>query len=122
MNCKFWLTVGATLLSGAAPAFAAWDRAWMKNLNSDVVAQVEIALRRGETKAKNCFQVLQVSPRGAVKLSAVVDGSKMRIIETVVQAPYANTVVENCLKRAFIGEMVLPFDGEPRSVMVTFDP
>lgn len=122
MNGKFWLAVGATMLCGTAPAFAAWDRAWMKNLSSDVVAQFEIALRRGETKAKNCFQVLSVSPRGAVKLSVIFDGRRGRITETAVQAPYAGSAVEACLKRAFIGEIVLPFDGEPRSVLVTFDP
>jgi hypothetical protein len=122
MNGKFWLTVGPVVLASTAPALAAWDRAWTKNLSSDVVAQFEIALRRGETKAKNCFQVLQIPPRGAVKLSVVFDGNKGRLTETVVQAPYADTAIEACLKRSFIGEIVLPFDGEPRTVKVTFDP
>jgi hypothetical protein len=122
MRGKFWLTVWAIVLVCTAPALAAWDRAWTKNLNSDVVAQFEISLRRGETKAKNCFQTLPVTARGPVKLSVVFDGNRGRIIETVVQAPYADTVVTACLRRAFIGEIILPFDGEPRTVMVTFDP
>lgn len=55
-------------------------------------------------------------------MSVVVDGNRGRITEAAVQAPYADSIVENCLKRGFIGEIVSPFDGPPRKVMVTFDP
>jgi hypothetical protein len=117
---KFWMTVWAVLLAG--PAWATWDRAWTKGLSADVIAQFEIALGRGETKGKRCFPLLEEPSRGPVKLRVIFDGSKGRSTDAEVQAPYAGSKVEACLKRSFVGEIVLPFDGAARTVMVTFDP
>ena len=126
MNGNFLLFIGAMVLAGSAPILAGWDRAWTEGLSSDAIAEFEIALGRGETKAKNCFQTFPkeawADARGAVKLNVVFDGKKGRIVEATLQAPYASTEIAGCLRRAFIGEIVLPFDGEIRTAMVAFDP
>ena len=47
------------------------------------------------------------------------DGQKGRVTDVLVGPPFAGTPVESCVKRAFVGEIVLPFDGEPLEVPYT---
>jgi hypothetical protein len=85
-------------------------------LNEDQTKQMEIALRRGGDKAANCAEVVAGAPTGEGDVEVVFDGQKGRVTDVTVGAPFAGTAVEACIRRSFVGEIVLPFDGEPKSV------
>lgn len=86
------------------------------DLNEDQQKQMEIALRRGGDKASNCAEVVAGAPTGEGEVEVVFDGEKGRVTDVTVGAPFAGTPVEACIRRSFVGEIVLPFDGEPKSV------
>ncbi|MDC3953752.1 hypothetical protein [Polyangium jinanense] len=85
-------------------------------LNEDQVKQMEIALKRGQTKAANCATVVENGPTGEGPVSVTFDGKIGKITDVEVGAPFAGTPVEQCIKRSFIGEYCLPFDGDPKVV------
>jgi len=87
-----------------------------EGLNSDQKKQMEIALRRGGDKAANCTEVVADAPAGEGEVKVVFDGQKGRVTDVLVGPPFAGTPAEGCIKRAFVGEIVLPFDGEPLEV------
>ena len=88
------------------------------SLNEEQKKQMEIALRRGSEKAAQCPQSSGIEdvPRGKGEVKVVFDGQKGRVTEVTVGPPWAGTAIENCIKRSFVGEIVLPFDGEPLEV------
>jgi hypothetical protein len=88
-------------------------------LNPDQKKQMEIALRRGGDKAANCAEVVSNAPTGEGEVKVVFDGQKGRVTDVLVGPPFAGTPAESCVKRAFVGEIVLPFDGEPLEVPYT---
>ena len=79
---------------------------------------MEIALRRGGDKAGNCDRVVPGTATGEGEVKVTFDGKKGRATDAVVGAPWAGTDAESCIKRAFIGEFVVPFDG---SLEVPYD-
>ena len=85
-------------------------------LSDDQKKQMEIALRRGGEKASHCAEVVPDAPAGEAEVSVVFDGKKGRIVEVNVGAPWAGSGAEACIKRAFIGEVIIPFEGEPKEV------
>ncbi|WP_437777499.1 hypothetical protein [Sorangium sp. So ce1097] len=88
-------------------------------LNDDQKKQMEIALRRGGDKASNCAEVVPSAPTGEGEVKVVFDGQKGRVTDVLVGPPFAGTPAEACVKRAFVGEIVLPFDGDPLEVPYT---
>ncbi|WP_437956394.1 hypothetical protein WME76_33895 [Sorangium sp. So ce119] len=88
-------------------------------LNADQKKQMEIALRRGGDKASNCADVVPNAPTGEGEVKVVFDGQKGRVTDVLVGPPFAGTPAEACVKRAFVGEIVLPFDGDPLEVPYT---
>lgn len=82
------------------------------DLNEAQKTQMEIALRRGGDKAANCGSVVPNSPRGEGEVKVTFDGKKGRATEVQVGPPWAGTDAEGCIKRAFIGEIIVPFEGE----------
>jgi hypothetical protein len=88
-------------------------------LNAEQKKQMEIALRRGGDKAANCPEVVPDAPTGEGEVKVVFDGQKGRVTDVEVGPPFAGTPAETCIKRAFIGEIVLPFDGDPLAVPYT---
>lgn len=82
-------------------------------LNEDQEKQMSIALTRGEKKAANCSQVVDNAPTGEGVVKVTFDGKIGKAIDAEVLAPFAGTAVETCIKRSFIGEYCLPFEGEP---------
>lgn len=82
-------------------------------LNEDQEKQISIALTRGEKKAANCSQVVDGAPTGEGEVKVTFDGKIGKATETEVLPPFAGTVVETCIKRSFVGEYCLPFEGEP---------
>ncbi|MFO0763169.1 MAG: hypothetical protein U0359_42420 [Byssovorax sp.] len=83
-----------------------------EGLNTAQKEQLEIALRRGGEKSSQCVNVVPDAPRGEGEIKVTFDGKKGRATDVTVGPPFAGTPVEGCIKRAFIGEIVVPFDGE----------
>jgi hypothetical protein len=88
-------------------------------LNTMQKEQLDIALRRGGEKSAKCVDVVPDAPRGDGEVKVTFDGQKGRATEASVGAPFAGTPVEACIKRAFVGEIVLPFEGGPLEVPFT---
>ena len=85
-------------------------------LNEEQQAQMMIALKRGGEKASKCAEGGPDAPGGEGEVKVLFDGKKGRVTEATVGPPFAGTPVEACIKRAFVGEIVLPFDGDPKEV------
>ena len=102
--------------SGEAPAESG-------GLNEEQKQQMEIALRRGGDKAAQCPTSTGIEdvPRGKGEVKVVFDGQKGRVTEVTVGPPWAGGAIESCIKRSFIGEIVLPFEGEPLEVPYTIE-
>ena len=45
-------------------------------------------------------------------MKVTFDGKKGRATDVAVGPPWAGTETESCIKRAFVGEIIVPFDGE----------
>jgi hypothetical protein len=88
-------------------------------LNKEQIEQMEIALKRGGTKASNCSTVVENAPTGEGVVNVTFDGKIGKITDVDVNAPFAGTPVEQCIKRSFIGEYCLPFEGDPKVVKYT---
>jgi hypothetical protein len=83
-------------------------------LNEGQKAQMETALRRGVTKVSHCAEVVDNCPLGTSDVEIVFDGKQGKITDVHVNGPpFAGTPAEACIKRAFIKEFILPFDGDP---------
>jgi hypothetical protein len=81
-------------------------------LTEDQKAQMEIALRRGGDKAANCASVVPDAARGEGEVKVTFDGKKGRATDVAVGPPWVGTAAESCIKRAFVGEIIVPFEGE----------
>jgi hypothetical protein len=92
-------------------------------LNEDQRKQMEIALHRGGDKAAQCpvSTGIEDAPRGKGEVTVTFDGKKGRITDVTVGPPWAGTPIESCIKRSFVGEIVLPFDGEALEVPYTVE-
>lgn len=85
-------------------------------LNSTQREQMEIVLKRGTKKAENCSESVPDGKGGAGEVKVLFDGQKGRITEVTVGGPWAGTSMEACIKRAFVGEIIVPFEGDPLEV------
>lgn len=100
--------------SSDAPEKEKWTGAAAPmKLNEDQEKQMSIALTRGEKKAANCTQVVDNAPTGEGVVKVTFDGKIGKAVDAEVLAPFAGTAVETCIKRSFVGEYCLPFEGEP---------
>jgi hypothetical protein len=116
-----WLVIVVAILAVADSGHAqSPDSAWKANLSKEQVQQMEVVLQRGRTKALICLTTTPGAARGEGKVEVVFDGQKGRIVEATVGPPYTGTASESCIKRSFIGEIFVPFDGPPRKAMVAF--
>jgi hypothetical protein len=112
----------AALLNPGLAQTPAPEGDWKKNLNKAQVDQMQVALQRGQTKAQKCFTVVGLPARGEVSVDVVFDGQKGRVTDVMVHPPYADEGSERCIKRGFVGEIIVLFDGPPRQVSVVFAP
>ncbi len=85
-------------------------------LNEEQIGQMTTALKRGGTKAAQCATVVENAPTGEGPVSVTFDGKIGKITDVEVGAPFAGTPAEQCIKRSFIGEYCLPFEGDPKIV------
>jgi hypothetical protein len=83
-----------------------------EELNEAQKTQMEIALRRGGDKAANCASVVPDAARGEAEVKVTFDGKKGRAIDVAVGPPWAGTDAESCIKRSFVGEIIVPFEGQ----------
>lgn len=81
-------------------------------LTAEQKEQVAIALKRGGQKAARCPEAIGVAFSGEGEVKVVFDGKIGKIADAILGAPFAGSPVANCIRRAFIGEYVLPFDAE----------
>lgn len=82
-------------------------------LTRDQKAQMEVALRRGGEKAAQCINVASDAKAGEGEVKVTFDGKIGKAIDVTVGAPWAGSpLVESCIKRAFVGEYVVPFEGK----------
>jgi hypothetical protein len=85
-------------------------------LNATQREQMEIVLKRGAKKAENCSESVPDGKGGAGEVKVLFDGTKGRITEVTVGAPWAGTSMESCIQRSFVGEIIVPFEGDPLEV------
>jgi hypothetical protein len=85
-------------------------------LNKEQREQMEVVLKRGAKKAENCSESVPDGKGGAGEVKVLFDGQKGRITDVTVGAPWAGTSMEPCLKRAWVGEIIVPFEGDPLEV------
>lgn len=88
-------------------------------LTEEQEAQMLVALKRGGEKSAQCADVVPGAPTGEGEVQVLFDGQKGRVTDAVVGPPFAGTPVESCIKRSFVGEIIVPFEGEPKSVPYT---
>jgi len=82
-----------------------------QKLSADQKAQMDVALRRGGAKAAQCSSVVADAPSGEGEVKVLFDGKKGRSVDVTVGSPFAGTPAEACIKRSFVGEIIMPFDG-----------
>lgn len=87
---------------------------WRDGLSNEQIDHVVEALDRGRTKARVCFTVFDSPSSEPVEAYVVVDGGKGFVAAADILEPYDGQPIESCLKRAFVGEAVLPFEGRRR--------
>lgn len=88
-------------------------------LNAAQREQMELVLKRGGKKAEQCSESVPEGKGGEGEVQVLFDGQKGRITEVTVGAPWVGTPMESCIKRSFVGEIVLPFEGDPLEVPYT---
>jgi len=109
--------------ANAGPKEGAWSSEPSNEgprLNEDQKKQMEVALHRGGEKAANCGETSGGEP-GKGEVTVTFDGQKGRVTDVAVGQPWAGKDAETCIKRAFEGEIVMPFDGDPIDVPYTVE-
>lgn len=81
-------------------------------ISQDTKDQIKVALRRGGEKAAECNKAANANVVGEGQVEVVVDGKIGKVVDAIVGAPFAGTAVEDCIKRSFINEYALPFEGQ----------
>ncbi len=90
------------------------------DLNDDQKEQIKVALRRGGVGAADCINsVPGAKTTGEGEVQVTFDGKIGKAVEATVGAPFAGTEMEACIKRAFVGQYGLTFDGAPLTVPYT---
>ncbi len=102
--------------SDSAGSEASSESSADQGFNEEQTKQIEVALRRGQTKAANCTTVVPDAPTGEGEVELTLDGKIGKITEASVGAPFAGSPVETCIKRSFVGEYILPFEGDQKVI------
>jgi len=85
-------------------------------LSSDKKEWMEAVLKRGAGKAANCTGTVPDGKGGEGDVKILFDGKIGKITEVSVGAPWAGTSMEACIKRGWVGEYIMPFEGDPLEV------
>jgi hypothetical protein len=90
------------------------------DLNDDQKEQIKVALRRGGVGAADCINsVPGAKTTGEGEVQVTFDGKIGKAVEASVGPPFAGSEMEACIKRAFVGQYGLTFDGAPLTVPYT---
>ena len=83
--------------------------------------QAQVVLKRGARKAAECSKVIKDVPKGEGSVDVTFDGEKGQVSEVNVGPPFtsASEQAQQCIKNAFSGEFIPPFDGK-KTVPFTF--
>jgi hypothetical protein len=100
-------------VSDTPPSAPASDAPGGGRLNREQSEQIQVALRRGSTKAVQCPDVVPNAPSGDAEVKVTFDGKKGRSVDASVGPPFAGTPIEACIKRAYLDEIIVPFEGAP---------
>jgi hypothetical protein len=73
------------------------------------------ALQHGGRVANECNKIVpNAMPEGGKgEVTVTFDGQKGRVSHVELGEPIAGTVLEPCVKRAFLNEVIMPFEGDP---------
>ena len=82
-------------------------------LSADQKSMLDETLQRSAAKAARCAGVVPDAAHGKGTVQVTVDGNRGRVVFARVPSPWAGTAVSDCIKRAFVGEIFLPFEGPP---------
>lgn len=85
-------------------------------LNDTQREMMELILKRGAKKAENCSVSVSDGKGGEGEVKVLFDGQKGRVTDVTVGAPWVGTSMESCIKRSWVGEIIVPFDGDPLEV------
>ncbi|MFO0591309.1 MAG: hypothetical protein U0441_27425 [Polyangiaceae bacterium] len=88
-------------------------------LNKEQREQMEVVLKRGASAAATCSESVPDGKGGEGELKVLFDGQKGRITDVTVGAPWAGTSMEACVKRSFVNQIIVPFEGDPLEVPYT---
>jgi hypothetical protein len=89
-------------------------------LNDEQKDQIRLALKRGGDNAAKCpTSVTAPKTFGEGDVQVTFDGSTGRISEVSVGAPFGGSELEPCIKKSFMNEYSLKFDGKPLTVPYT---
>lgn len=80
-------------------------------LTTDQKSLLDETLQRSAEKAARCAGAVPDAAHGKGTVQVTLDGERGRVVFARVPPPWAGTPVERCIKRAFVGELVLPFEG-----------
>lgn len=77
----------------------------------------QIALDRGGRKVKECGQT-SGAPPGKGEVTVIFDGTKGRVTDVELGMEWATLPAraQDCIKNAFVGEIVPPFEGEEKKI------
>ncbi len=90
------------------------------DLNDDQKEQIKVGLRRGGVGAADCINsVPGAKTTGEGEVQVTFDGKIGKAVDASVGPPFAGSEIEACIKRAFIGQYGLTFDGAPLTVPYT---
>ncbi|MBI4704227.1 MAG: hypothetical protein HY744_24215 [Deltaproteobacteria bacterium] len=78
-------------------------------------------LRRGAKKAEQCAQVTPDATGGEGDVQVVFDGPKGKVVDVVLGPPFSGGPEQfaQCVRNAFLGEIIPPFDEAQKSVPYT---
>lgn len=86
------------------------------SLNPEQREMLELVLARGERYAKDCANSVPGGKGGKGDLEILFDGKVGKITEVTVGAPWAGTAMEPCIKKSWVGQMFVPFEGDSLAV------
>jgi hypothetical protein len=75
----------------------------------------KVLLKRGGRKAQNCPNVVPDTPLDESSIEVVFDGTKGRVVDVDLSTSSfsgASEQAQQCIKNAFVGEILPPFDGK----------
>ena len=89
-------------------------------MNDEQKDQIRNSLKRGGANAAQCIMTVPgAKTTGEGEVQVTFDGGTGHVSDASVGAPFAGSEIEACIKKAFMAEYSLKFDGPPLTVPYT---